>query len=104
MVAVADIIREGRNQLFERGWTQGTMIGPDGTVCAIGACQLADQAIGLGAFQTWVDTRNTIEACTPDGVGTANWNDTPGRTFDEVIDLFDRAEKYAETHYPAPVA
>ncbi len=60
--------------------------------------------IGPGGWQESFDTRvcvrHAIEAVLlPDFVEVDMWNDMPDRAFDDVIDMLDRAEKWAEENY-----
>lgn len=92
----SEVIRETKVQLFERGWAQGKFENDRGEVCVRGA-------IGLALFG---DTSASIRqlACDPieqlilEAVGceVTGWNDDKSRTFDEVIDGLDKAEKLAE--------
>ena len=86
---VACALMRGRSRI-ERGWCQGKMASPTG-VCAIGALsgavvygheaeravKILNLAIGEGSSQSWHDV--------------IRWNDAPGRTKEEVLDLYDRA-------------
>lgn len=87
----ADVIREARNVLFERGWHKGSMYGPGQSGCLLTALGVA--AVG-GQEQIPLALRAIHEAgvsrCIP------LWNDAPSRTFDDVIDMLDKAEKIAE--------
>lgn len=100
----SEVIREARNILFERGWHQGDLEGVDGSVCAAGAlyCAAIGQPIPSAGNMALIHNSNEpfqylIQALAPlvEG-GVGSWNDVNGRTFDEVIDAFDRAEKIAE--------
>lgn len=97
----SEVIREARNQLFERGWHQGGYEGPDGSVCMAGAVNAALTgrprllASESNATFALIDAvRAPLEAASDGHV--PHFNDTEGRTFDEVIEAFDRAEKFAE--------
>lgn len=90
------VLRDAVDLLFRRGWTQGSYRNEDG-YCAEGALLAA--AVGrqeaanparyylLGALQQ-MDPANIY--------GVISWNDTHGRTFDEVIEAFEKAQKLAE--------
>jgi hypothetical protein len=86
----SEIIREGRNQLFERGWHQGDLIGPGGSVCGEGAVRCASEA------STAVTRALVFLGVAVNYSPYFRWNDMPGRTFDEVVEAFDKAEKLAE--------
>lgn len=61
----------------EHGWHQGSLSDAAGAVCLIGALS----ACGGGG------SRQLYELLTGISHGLAEWNDTPGRTPEEVIDL-----------------
>lgn len=96
----SEIIREARNQLFERGWTQREAESSDGRVCIMGAVNFA--VYGRSHCPMDYDAekeglRNRVaDLLSPTGAAVAHWNDAPGRTFDEVIEHLDKAEKLAE--------
>lgn len=113
----SEIIREGKVRFFERGWGKETLLAPDtGFVCSLGALGLAagieeDRLLGqdalpneekvgaLGEAIAWL-----VEACGQESLWqymtladrVVEFNDAEDRTFDEVVDAFDRAEKLAE--------
>ncbi len=73
--AAADYIRE-------HGWCQGTFVNKNGCVCAGGAINRAcirDSHLLYDAFDSEIGTTNTF-----------GWNDTPGRTKEEVLAVFDK--------------
>lgn len=85
---------------MERGWYQGDFIGPDGSLCALGACQAAmgNKVVSCktGGENVPQDVYEPLLAAT----GSASfsvpaWNDEPRRTIHEVLDAFDKAEKLA---------
>lgn len=98
----SEIIREARNVLFERGWNQGDFLGADGSVCAYGALMAGE---GLEVKRVldcdeacMTDAPEFLECVLPRPLGRiaiADWNDHEDRTFDEVIEAFDKAEKLA---------
>jgi hypothetical protein len=95
----SEIIRESKNVMFERGWCQGSFERLDGSVCVRGALRLSATQ---GARIVWTDGWQVGEAEAAAHVSTAvgggyipTWNDTKGRTFSEVIDALDLAEKLA---------
>lgn len=99
----SELLREGRNQLFERGHTKGELE-RDGQVCSIGALYCAVYGTARPSGQALADMETHSQflsayrclkrAANCDFV--ADWNDRPNRTFSEVIDAFDKAEKLAE--------
>lgn len=88
-------LRVARAWLAKYGWCQHDFMNDRREVCAFGAIRItlvwfrvtspADtqratavyDALARVSGETWFDL--------------AKWNDTPGRTFDEVLNLFDRA-------------
>lgn len=97
----SEVIRETRNVLFERGWHQGSLRGPGDSRCVIGATyavigiELPTNNETLNDTRDWMETLPVLEAATAPFRVSA-WNDEEGRTFSEVIDMLDKAEKIAE--------
>lgn len=98
----SEVIREARNVLFERGWTRRQLEHDDGSVCAMGALRIAAYGAVLGWGPEVESARDCLiaaDAHLPDFItdepSVPAWNDYPGRTFGEVIDAFDKAEKLA---------
>jgi hypothetical protein len=93
----SEIIRETKNVLFELGWHQGDFEGPDGSVCVRGALRLAAMN---GSFN-WKGEYSDDECRAAEhvrgvvGEHIPTWNDAIGRTFSEIIDGLDLAEKRA---------
>lgn len=110
----SEMIRETKHKLFERGWAQRAQEDMDGTVCVVGAAKLAvygeishvyTETITCGTIvmqQTMVRGHQMPRGLRPiieEAIGGAKierWNDREGRTFTEVVDALDRAEKIAE--------
>jgi hypothetical protein len=96
----AEVIREARNVLFERGWTQGRREADDGAVCLEAALSIAicgkPRFLCEGARGTQGVIAAIEAAIDTDTESTWEWNDYYRRTFNEVIDALDRAEKLAE--------
>jgi hypothetical protein len=92
----SEIIREARNVLFERGWTQGELIAESGELCLEGALSLAET--GEIRYLPYCGAVDAVMKALDVKWRDSLWgfNDTTGRTFDEVIDALDRAEKIAE--------
>lgn len=91
----AQIIRDARNLLFERGWNQGALEGDDGSLCVSGAVNAAVNAACLGPVEPYFRVLRLFESVVSREI--TGWNDAPERTFNEVIDAMDRAEKIAES-------
>lgn len=113
MTTAATIIADARDILLTRGWTQGAAEGPNGAVCLQQALLVASQrAMGeanenrLGAPMVFLPYRNTVVPLAfvtatqifNELLGTAipPWNDHPGTTFRDVLDLLARAEARAK--------
>lgn len=99
----SEIFREAKCVLFEDGWVQGSYGGGTEGRCIRGAISaVADRfeihertgAIPASCHEILITALGLdgIDTCLP---GLA-FNDAPGRTFDEVIEVLDRAEKVAE--------
>ncbi len=80
MILPSDVLRRD-------GWCQGVGTDRAGRRCAIGAISATFSDDGHAAF----DFRTAIYMANP-GFGIAQWNDTPGRTAQEVIALFEKVE------------
>lgn len=70
--------------MLEDGWTQGTMENWQGEVClsqalAKATTHASDYTKTIGVLQMMVDSPVT------------HWNDEPGRTLGQVLDLLDEA-------------
>ena len=93
----SEVIRGARNVLFERGWTKHYLHNSAGNVCLRGA--LMQATAGRISWSVWDDispAESIISGKLINGVNVAAWNNAPGRTFDEVIEVLDKAEKIAE--------
>jgi len=97
----SEVFRTARNVLFERGWYQGDFLDDNNqSVCVAGACMLA-YGLAIGQLDDMFignDLQNLLyrlDALLPDWENTAHWNDEHGRTFSEIIELLELAEKQA---------
>lgn len=88
----SEVIRETKNVLFERGWKRGGFEGDDGTVCVYRALDIATRGPGI----SWDAYKAVVSALPEPHTGIWVWNDARVRSFDEVIDVLDKAEKIAE--------
>lgn len=93
------LLRDARKLIEKHGWIQGDWGGYEDGFCALGALNRADNEFankhGGGLLVGW------WRACwlLSQTVGNApvmQWNDTPGRTKEEVIDAFKKAQKLAK--------
>jgi pyrimidine operon attenuation protein/uracil phosphoribosyltransferase len=94
---MADLLDEAAAILEHDGWCQADLHNDLGQHCAAGA-------ITLAAFRADLDHRGVYEQLTHDGiralevslggrVPVVDWNDTPGRTVQEVLDALRAAAK-----------
>jgi len=105
-MTTADILERAQQALLTRGWTQGTYGFDDGApVCIAGAVMHVCGGFSLAALRVIAVLGETA------GVRhVPTWNDTPGRTPEQVLDLFDRAiarahqEEAAAIHTAVEVA
>src|SRR5690348_1929195 len=95
----SEVISEARNILFERGWTQGTYENDAGELCTLGALnavyQLKERAPDVHLGAAIMSARVAVQ----ESIGhkrIPTWNDHRDRTFSDVIDALDKAEKIAE--------
>ena len=94
----SEVMRRAKEVLSEEGWQQGAYSADwhRGPFCVYGALIEA-----CGAWQRQhvitVHTQVLTDVLYVNwGIGCIEgWNDVPGRTFDQVIDALDRAEKRA---------
>lgn len=103
-MTAADVLRRARAVLVERGWYQGAYSPEDSDqstcpVCAYGAINVAtsgkpDDSVDAVGFAAEEALRAVVRDIARQGV--VPWNDTPGRTLDEVLAAFDRAIAIAE--------
>lgn len=101
---VADVIDGAADVLDRHGWIQGALATPDG-VCAIGALRVAlrlsvtrvgtepPSPTPVWLFKVIEDEIFVHRNVPRMFAGIADWNDAPGRTADEVKDVFRAAAK-----------
>lgn len=82
------ILQRMKENLMERGWLQGALVNECGNVCLSGSMmtlpEYKDEIRETQAATEAVLAINQQIVCSiPD------WNDAPGRTFNDVIDLLD---------------
>lgn len=88
----SEIINKTKSILFERGWRQSDIEAPDGSLCVLGALSVARHGTTVGL---WDEEDGEVILATIGRTDVGGWNDEPGRTFSEVIDMLDLAEKKA---------
>lgn len=81
--------------LQDHGWCATGPYGNAGEVCVGSALHntMGEQWAGAAGFL--MGTVLGVEPSYVDGYGIGRWNDTPGRTLDEVLAAFDRAIELA---------
>ena len=75
-------------RLVERGWCQGTYRDTDGRVCLVGALNEASGRPCTYLDEAW----NAV--CLEIPQGPSDWNDTPGRTAEEVATALRNAKRW----------
>ena len=88
--AAADYIRE-------HGWCQGEFVNKKGACCMAGARNAVTIGNPQGTHSPYLKDGATRELALREAVNnelfdtwTVPWNDTPGRTKEEVLEVFDR--------------
>lgn len=100
------------NELITRGWTQRTSLKGDGTVCLIGAAAAAYGNLTDDYPVCWrslpesvrsallavipLDIREDCACMDDDDIVSMGFNDTDGRTFDEVLRVAKEADELLE--------
>jgi hypothetical protein len=88
-MTAAEILRSAKELLIRDGWCQKLLVSPDGEHCIVGALgnsvhkhmHRAYQCLEISIWGHCDNYRNSL----------TSWNDTPGRTVDEVLAKFDEA-------------
>lgn len=91
------LLRAAKERLFSKGWVQGGIGGINGPNCLVGAVKYS---ANNGIFrQSYLAIERVLDDCFK-GKGylapAAVFNDNPATTFDDVIDVIDRAIKKLE--------
>jgi len=93
-----EILRYARDVVLDAPdkWWQGSWHSPDGnSVCAWAAIDRARDALGYSLSVGWV-AQDQLDLVSPTGRAD-DFNDGPGTTYEDVIDLFDAAIKVEES-------
>ncbi len=94
-MTVIEILHAAR-ALIARGWTQHTFALDENGLVVKPTMKAKCFCIG-GAFRAlgdcgdWARARCTLKECLPGYPPLVDWNDVPGRTQADVLELFDRA-------------
>jgi hypothetical protein len=102
--AVARHLDRAVQVVEETGWAQGLMRGEDGGVCLLQALELAADGGHIGSYEssstyvagTYLDVM--VHAITGRPGWYLGWNDEPGRTRGEALDLLKDAAAFARSH------
>lgn len=94
----SEIIRDGRIALFERGWCQFALEDEAGAVCALGALNLAENGDARSRLMSdaQVGACKALRVASPTADDPVFYNNAPERTFNDIVEWFDKAEKLAE--------
>lgn len=85
---IAQVLDRAHDELLVRGWCQNRGGTPDGRVCLFGAVGVVTGA-AVAKFIGEVDSRFTAASDSLQAQHfTANWNDEPDRTIDDVLDAY----------------
>ncbi|SRR6266542_2311878 len=94
-MTTTEALQEAKALLMEKGWVQGREVDERGRHCTYGAIREVigrvlheDINAAVGYIARAASSRNI--GCCP-ACAIAPWNDTPGRTFNEVMKAFDAA-------------
>lgn len=94
-MAVKDLADKAIEVLERDGWCQGFLTNSQGQHCLLGAMNQAHYNDEVGDFHQFYELRQAVSAHIYNGTGDASsitlWNDTPGRTREDVIELLRRA-------------
>ena len=91
----SEVLTEARRRLLEDGWIQGKYQDDNG-LCAAGAVLVSQGHAAVFNDMHWRENPalNLLqELCpsTPSRAGLTFWNDDPKTTFNDVMELFDKA-------------
>jgi hypothetical protein len=98
------VYRETAKLLRKRGWTQGVPHNAAGNRCLVYAVDCVLMQLGQGGVD---GTMQNVASPLMEALGLApsvywatlvDWNDEPGRTFDEVITLLEQTAEKLETN------
>jgi hypothetical protein len=110
-MTTTQILRAAKDVILTRGWTRGDWDNERGEVCVMGAvnvatvgCARASRFAESDMLSARCETWSLLQRLLPSGFGISDWNDSRGRTPEDILDLFDRAIAFAEAEevQPAP--
>lgn len=84
-----EVLNAMKNELMTRGWCQGTFKDNEDKLCLLGSYTRSNSIPRDTSHIDWlVRALQNVIGC-DDGV--ISFNDTPGRTFNDIIDVLDQA-------------
>lgn len=82
------VLAKAARIIERRGWHQGSWeANPGGAVCAMKAIELAADCDGRAYSDAVAELMNRIAIDTKDYLSVPSWNDSPGRTREDVVRL-----------------
>jgi hypothetical protein len=91
VMKTSELLRKAKAALLEMGWTKNTARDEWGRHCAVGAVLLFD-----AETKTQAEARDFLcTACPGVEDDIVRFNDRRTTTFNDIMDVFDRAEKLA---------
>lgn len=85
-----------KERLFTTGWKKGGSGNSDGPNCLIGALYAEHQVLGLD-YVSFDKAELTLYNISDDNLGVAHFNDLRSTSFDDVVELLDKAVKVLES-------
>ena len=87
-----ELLVQGRQRLTEYGWCQKRLQDLSGRCCALGSMLSTGELTTKEELRAYRNAeRALIEAAGEGWFSVVDWNDVPGRTFEEIIAGFDKA-------------
>lgn len=111
---VKEVLEGTKKSLLERGWCQNRVQTPTGERCLLGHLSWWNGGLGSECYSEenikhryWLSgydmgrdflINNLKKGSRGDAMVLSNWNDAPGRTKEEVLELLDKAIALCETN------
>lgn len=96
-----EVLKKAKALIEERGWCRREYKDTRGCYCSLGACYVASgyevegaSVLHDGDVTAYATAEKALERAIDSAV--IRWNDSPGRTKDEVLAAFDKAIALAE--------
>lgn len=92
-MSVVEDLRNAKQELLRRGWGKGFLEREDGSLCALGAIQCVTGVSHARRFmaEKQLEAHLGAECFDTAYKPVAAFNDEPGTTFRDVLNLFDKA-------------